>query len=107
MRLLLDVIPPIPPGVNRSYGNFGFYKFGLFCWVYDGYDGQVEWVNTEHFCTEPKYRHPTLARFWLQKNVIYQVKVKLQIDESLPGMIINNTLYNAATGVNMPFKLTT
>jgi len=105
MRLQVDTFEPLPPWVNRSYEDFGFYKLGLMCWTYNGYDGQIEWINTLRFCSEPKYDDCTGFRIWMQKDVLFRVvdhKVEAKL---LPPIISENQPVNPLTGEGLPQHL--
>jgi hypothetical protein len=105
MQILIDVQPPYPPQINQSYTPFGFWKFGCCAWVYNGYRGQIEWINSPHFVTEPKYANPTSFDYYFNVGVIAVVTPNLQVDTKAPGIILNDVLYNMASGEGMPILL--
>lgn len=105
MRVLIDIQDPIPPWVNASYGNFGFYKFGLCCWVYGGYDGAIEWINTKHYATIPKMAGATSFRWWFQQGVIAKVTPTISINRNIPPITIGGVTYNPVDGEGMPLQL--
>src|ERR1700754_1183117 len=103
MQMLIDIQSPFPPGVDQSYIPFGFYKFGLCCWVYEGgYDGAIEWINTQHFVTEPKYQNPVSFRYCFLGGTIGTVTPKLVVNTSVPDITINTKVVNMATGKEIP-----
>lgn len=106
MRAQISIQGPFPPQIDQSYEPFGFYKFGLCCWQYEGFDGQIEWINTQFFCTEPKYPGPTAFRYWFQKNVFALVQVVPTIRSDMQSFKINGVNVNPATGDGMPLLLT-
>jgi hypothetical protein len=107
MKMLIDILPPIPPGVNQSYLPFGWAKYGVCAWVYDGYRGETEWINFQHFVTEPKYQNVTAFDYWFQHGVTAIIKAKLEVNSKVPDISINGVNYNMATGKNMPLLLNT
>lgn len=105
MRVNISVVPPLPAWIDTSYGDFGFYKLGLCCWNYAGFDGAIEWINTLTFCTEPKYSSPSELRIWMRPGIVWLAVPILQINFSPPDITINNKTYNVTTGKNMPVVL--
>ena len=105
MIMTVQIYQPLPPNINASYGRFAFYKLGVCCWQYNGFDGEVEFINTLNFQTTPKMPNPTLFRIWLQPGVSAYVSPVLQITGAPPDVLINNVKFNAVTGKNMPIKL--
>lgn len=102
----IDVQTPFPPQINQSYVPFGFYKFGCCCWVYEGgYDGVVEWINTQHFVTEPKLPSPISFRYWFALGVTALVTPIIRVNNSVPDIELNGTFYNPVSGKNMPLLL--
>lgn len=105
MRIQIEIQSPIPASVNASYGNFGFHKFGVCCWVYDGFDGEVEFINTSKFCTEPKLPKPTGFRYWFQQGVVAKITPSITVRGDIADAIIAGQLANAVTGKGMPLAL--
>lgn len=105
MRFLLDVYNPIPKQLNETYHPFGYYNFGVFCWIYDGYDGQVEFINTMHFCSEPKYSSPSAYRIHLARGVIANMQVIPTIRTDTADSVIAGVIANLVTGKGMPLKI--
>lgn len=103
---------PFPPGVADSYIPFGWYKFGMCCWTYqgdglqvDGYNGETEWINQQFFYTEPKYANPYAFRYWLIAGVSAMIVPFLQVKSVPPDILINGLTVNPATGKGMPLIL--
>jgi hypothetical protein len=112
IRFCLDMIPPYPPSINESYGPFGFYKFGVGCWQYDLgfpgsklYDGAVEYINTEHFCTEPKYINPYAFRYVLFDGVSATKSMAPVLDSNIPDSVVQGEAVNAVVGKGLPLLL--
>ena len=103
--MLIDIQPPIPPNVNQSYMPFGWAKYGVCAWVYNGYRGESEWINFNHFVTEPKYKNVTAFDYWFASGVSAIVTPLLEVDSAVPDITINGITYNMATGKNMPLLL--
>ena len=101
MRILIAVQAPIPPQVSQSYSPFGWYKLGVCCWNYSGFDGAVEFINTLNFCTEPKYSNPTSFRYSLAPGLTAILTPFLEIAGTPPGITINGQVVNPATGEGM------
>jgi len=102
MRMLIDVFEPIPPWINRSYGDFGFWKFGLCRWVYHGYAGETEWINSPQFCTEPKYDDPDGLAIWMQPGVNYVWHMDEATGLVLPPIKVNQHVVDPITGEGLP-----
>lgn len=106
MRATFNLISPIPPGVDSSYGNIGFYKLGVCVWEYDGYYGQTEWINYARFATEPKYQGASALHYWFFPGVHMAVNVVAQVQGLTPSDIaVNGVATNPVTGKNMPLVL--
>lgn len=106
MEMLIDIQTPVPSNINQSYIPFGFYKLGVCCWQYQGgYDGEIEWINTLHFKTQPKYANPVGFRYWFALNVIALITPNITITASPPDITLDGTPYNPATGKNMPVSV--
>jgi hypothetical protein len=106
LRINIDINTPFDTSINQSYIPFGFYKFGICAWVYDGgYRGACEWINTQHFCTEPKYANPISLDYCLFGSTTALITPVFVITGAAPDVILNNIPYNAATGLNMPIPL--
>lgn len=102
MRMQIDIQDPIPPWINNTWQPFDYYKFGLCCWVYSGgYSGEIEWINSKHFCTEPKFGDPQAFRYCFQKGIIATVTPVIQITANVQDTIINGTNYNLVKGTNL------
>jgi len=123
MQLLCKISPPYPPLLNRSYGDFGYWNFGLGCWVYnptgvqvfvpsfdlefdlgsvDLYCGEIEWINTPTFISQPKYPNPHHFRYWFKPGVNYKIFAEASAKITIPDMTFNKTPFNMVTGKNMP-----
>lgn len=105
MRFLCDISTPIPGYVNQSYMPFGFWKFGLMCWVYDGYRGEVEWINSLKFVSEAKYADPAGVDYFFQKGVIFKVQLVPHVSVNLQDIVLNGIPFNPATGKGFPLIL--
>jgi hypothetical protein len=103
MRAQITVSPVIPPGVDSSYGEFHFYKFGVCCWTYGNFRGQVEYINSLLFCSEPKYQGATSFEYWFFPGVQAHVEVIAQVQGLAPqDVVVNGIPRNPVTGKNMP-----
>jgi hypothetical protein len=72
------------------------------CWTYNGYDGEIEWVNTMHFCTEPKYNAPTGIRYSFREGLIWVGNLQPSPLPLIPDFIVNGIATNLLSGKNMP-----
>lgn len=86
----------------QSYRDFGFAKFGLCCWNYNGYDGEIEWINTDHFITQSKLNGPTGLRYYAAPGVQMLIQLQPNPQPTIPDVAINTVLRNAVTGKGMP-----
>jgi hypothetical protein len=115
VMMLVDIQQPIPAEIGQSYIPFGFRKFGLCCWTYEpplsvsglavflgGYDGQIEWINTEHFITQSKLPNPVGFRYWLQQGCTAIITPVTQAFGAVPDIQIGSLLINPVTGKGMP-----
>ena len=114
---------PIPPWVNKSYGDFGFWKFGLGSWLYappnvivnvpqfqvnfnlgesGTFAGEIEWINTQTFISYPKYPNPVAFRTWFQQGVLRTVKANLTAVINVPDILMAGVPRNLVTGKGMP-----
>lgn len=105
MRFHIDVLDPIPPWINRSYGDYGFWNFGLCAWDYDGYLGETEWINVRQFCTEPKYDNPSGLKVWMKKDVIYVINSKEVSAFIIPPVVVDGAPVDPFTGQGLPLFL--
>jgi hypothetical protein len=109
----INIQTPLPAVINQSYMPFGFYKLGLGCWQYQNaalgdagnYDGEIEWINTLRFVTQPKYANPSGFRYWFQPGIVALVTPNLILPTNVPDIIVNGTAYNMVSGENMPLLL--
>lgn len=95
----------IPASVNQSYGKFGFWKFGLGCWVYSingiDYDGEIEWINTLNFCSSPKLKNPKCFRYRLAPGLkFYRHIVSVPIS-GIADAVIGGVARNWAKNKNL------
>ena len=95
----------IPASVNKSYGNFGFYKFGLGCWAYDvngiQRDGEVEWINTTPWCSQPKYPNPICFRYWFAPGVIASVHLEPTVRTDIADTVVAGIAMNWARQIGI------
>jgi hypothetical protein len=110
VAVYIDIDSPYDTTINESYAPFGFYKFGVGCWQYANasnnngqlYDGAVEWINTPHFTTQPKYANPVGFRYVLFGSTTAKFTTAPTIQAAAPNMFVNGQAYNPTTGLNMP-----
>jgi len=109
----MDILPPWPAKIDDSYPPFGFYKFGLWVWQYGYnasnpnqlYDGRIEWITTQHFCTTPEWPDVKGYRYHLRPGVQASLKVVPWIREDIPDTIINGVAINLIRGTGLPLVL--
>jgi hypothetical protein len=102
MRMAIDInAANLPAYLNRSYGDFGYYNFGICCWQYDNRDGAIEWINTLYFITESKMDNVTGFRYWLKPglNALFTPYPHVP---TFPALNINGLQVNPATGQGYP-----
>jgi hypothetical protein len=130
VAIYIDIQQPIDATINQSYAPFGFYKFGLGCWQYQAsgpgvalpvapssflsggvsaggvYDGEIEWINTLQFTSQPKYANPVGFRYMLLGKTSAIVRL-LPTPNGIaaPNVGINGVPYNPTTGLNMPLNV--
>lgn len=106
--ITFDIQEPLDPSITSSYGNFGYYNFGLMCWIYkvtgsnNTYDGPVEWINTMHFMSQAKYPNPVNVRWWLKPNTTAQVSMWPVVQGAAPDVVIGGVATNLTTGAGLP-----
>ena len=95
----------LPGAAPESYKPFGFAKFGLCCWNYGGWDGQIEWINTAFFMTISKYPNPTKLRYWAANGVQMTIQMQQSPVPDVPDVAINAALVNLVSGKGMPLTV--
>ena len=100
MQIWSTVQPPAV--IPQSYRPFGFAKYGLCCWVYNGYDGVIEWINSQFFVTDSKLPGVTGFRYYANAGVQMLLTPTTIPLPPIPDVAINAVLTNAALGKNMP-----
>lgn len=91
-----------PSAAPSSYGNIGFAKFGCCCWNYGGYDGEIEFVNTEFFVTQSKQPNPTALRYYAVQGVQMLIQFGITPLPAVQDVQLDGVPTNATTGKNMP-----
>ncbi len=106
MRMYVEILDPVPPGIGSSYGGLKFAKYGVCTWVYDdGFCGEVEFINFRKFVSESKYAKPTEFRFWFYPEIIAEVYPALVIRTDMQSVVLNGNFINPATGEGFPLVL--
>lgn len=109
MNVVIQVIPPLPPEVNTSYGDFQFAKLGVLCWQYADpgnilpgfFSGEVEWINQLNFISESKLPNPVAFKYWFQPGVTAIITPRAVIANVGPNIFVNGTAFNLTNGLNM------
>src|ERR1700721_1547828 len=98
MYITFDLVGQVPPGFAVSYGAMQYGIYGRGWWLYapgqltvDGlsvgspgniYAGEVEWINSQHWLSYPKYENPYAFQYNLARGVIMTAQAQVTVSSN-------------------------